>query len=208
MQQKRYLVSVESDVCPRETFRNDITEFITTCQRHGENIILCIDMNKYSNRTNGPLQQTLLRNNKLIDVMKYRHDIPTPATHNRGSKTIDAIFVSAPLADVESASWLRLGKGIGDHRIAFIDIATEKIIEKDRHEIARKQNRQLQVQHETSLKTYVKLCEKNFIRIGIAEKIKKNWDNADSMNPTEIETCLNEIDDARLSASLKAEQKC
>ena len=77
---------------------------------------------------NGPLQQTLLRNNKLVDVMKYWHDILTPVTHNRGSKTNDAIFVSAETANVESAGWLRFREGIGDHQIAFIYIVTEKLI--------------------------------------------------------------------------------
>ena len=68
-QQKQYLISVNRDVCPREALCTDLSDFITLCQRRQESIILCIDLNEDTNRNDGPLQQTLLRNNNLIDVM-------------------------------------------------------------------------------------------------------------------------------------------
>ena len=64
------------------------------------------------------------------------------------------------------------------------------------------------MQHEGSLKIYVKLYEQNFIRKGIAERIQSFWDHPNSINPAKTETCLDEIDNVYLMVSLHAEQKC
>ena len=92
---KRYFLSQEIECCPREKFRHDISEFISSCTNKNEQIILCIDLNKDTTRTNGPLYQTLLHENNLIDTLKYRHEgLNSPTTHNRGTKPIDAIMIS------------------------------------------------------------------------------------------------------------------
>ena len=124
-------MSQNQDVCPREAFRHDLAQ-------KGDQIVLCIDLNEDVNQTNGPIQQMLLHNNNLINVLKYCHHIPTLATHNRGTKTIDPIFVSPKLADCDSAGWLQFGQGIGDHRIAFLDINLTKLICKDKYDIIKK----------------------------------------------------------------------
>ena len=150
--QQQQISGIYRDSCPWEAFCNNLLDFISTWQHCEENIILCINMNKESNCNNGPLQQTLIRNNKLVNVIKYQHNIPTPATHNWCSKTINAIFISDTIVDVENAGWLWFGKGIGDHRIAFIDVPNSSLIGKNWHQIAQRQHQQLQIKNRAALK--------------------------------------------------------
>ena len=131
-------MSQNQDVCPREASRHDLSKLIKSIAQKGDQIVLCIDLSKDVNQTNGPIQQTLLHNNNLINVLKYRHHISTPATHNRGTKTIDAIFVSPKLADCDFSGWLKFGQGISDHCIAFLDINLTKLICKDKYDIVKK----------------------------------------------------------------------
>ena len=114
----------------------------------GHQIILCMDLNEDSNRNNGPLYQTLTCKNNLISIMKSTHKIDTPPTYKAGSCTIDAILVSPSLTNVTTSSWLPFGEGIGDHRIAFIDINSKIVLNRDRHDIIPIKARLLQVDKE------------------------------------------------------------
>ena len=94
----------------------------------------------------------------------------TPATHNRGSKTIDAIYTSASLLDIENAGWLSFDEGIGDHRIAYADIQLEHLINKDKYDIITSTARQLQIKNEDAVQKYVHTCERDFLKHGIVKK--------------------------------------
>ena len=83
MQHKRYLMSVNQDIFPCEAMCNDLYCFITACQNRGDQIVLCVDLNKATNREEGLLQQTLLCNNNLVDALKYQHQMQMPTTHNQ-----------------------------------------------------------------------------------------------------------------------------
>ena len=133
------------DICPREAFRRDLSQFISQCQARHNQIIVCIDLNEDTNRKNGLIQQTLIHTNNLTDVLKHHHNIPSPATHNRGSKTIDAIYASQSLLAVDNAGWLRFGEGVGDHQIVYIDIDLALLIRKDKHDIMKRIARRLQI---------------------------------------------------------------
>ena len=171
MQHRRHLACVDWTMCPQEALHDDLSDFIASCQRRDEKIIVCIDLNKDTNRSNSPLQKTLIWNNKLVNVLTARHNIPTPPTHNRGSATIDSIYVSELLTSVNNAGWLQFSEGIDDHRIAYINIDVNLLIGKQRQEISRKSSRRLQTTNESSTRTYVKLCEAGFKKRGIVERI-------------------------------------
>ena len=201
-------MSIDRDVCPQEAFQDDLSTVIIACQGRSESIILCIDLNEDTNRTNGPLQQTILRNNNLVDVMKHRHDTPTPPTHNRGSKTIDAIYMSPEMAAVENACWLRFGEGIGDHQIAYVDIPIHDIIGKERHEIARRSGQRLHTTNESSTKTYIKICERAFICKRMIERIQRLREQSYLLFDAEVESSINKIDKIRTDTTIQAERKC
>ena len=61
--------------------------------------------------------------------------MPTPTTHNHGSKTIDTIHISQTLLDVEGTGWLWFEEVVGKHWIAFLYINVAKLINTDKHEI-------------------------------------------------------------------------
>ena len=176
-QQRRYLMSLNRDVCPRKAFRTDLSQFIHQRVQKGDQIVLCIDLNEDVNRDNGPIQQTLLHRNQLTNLLKHKHDFPTPATHDRGTKTIDSIFVSSELIACKAIGWLPFGSGIGDHRVAFLDIKLERLICKDKYEIVRQTARRLQLKNQRSVNCYIELCEKDFLKDNFVDKlvnIRKN----------------------------------
>ena len=78
--------------------------------------------------------------------------------------------MSELLTSVENAGWLRFGEGIGDHRVAYIDVDIEMLIGKAKHEISRQYGQRLQTANESSTRTYVKLCEEGLIKEKIAER--------------------------------------
>ena len=134
-QQRCYLMTQKRDVCPCKAFRHDLSTFIKQRVQKGDQIVLCIDLNEDINRDNGPIQQTLLHTNELTNVLTYRHNFPTPATHDRGTKTIDAIYVSTSLHDCNATGWLSFGHRIRDHRPAFVDIQLSKLIYKEKYDV-------------------------------------------------------------------------
>ena len=164
-------MSLNRDVCPREAFRTDLSQFIHQRVQKGDQIVLCIELNEDVNRDNGPIQQTLLHRNQLTNLLKHKHDFPTPATHDRGTKTIDSIFVSSELIACEAIGWLPFGSGIGDHRVAFLDIKLEQLICKDKYDIVRQTARRLQLKNQRSVNRFIELCEKDFLKHNFVDKL-------------------------------------
>ena len=121
-----------------------------------------------------------------MNALTLRHDLPTPPTHNRGSATIDAIYVPDSLTVIENAGWLKFGEGIGDHRIGYINIDVALLIGKHKQDIARKLSCRLQTTNKSSTKTYVKLCEEGFIKKGIVERIYRFREQAPSLKKQEL----------------------
>ena len=86
MQHTFYLTSIDQDTCPQEAAQDNLSNFISARQQRRRHIILCIDLNKDTNRTNGPLQKTLLCTNKIVEIMKHRHNMLTPPNEQAGDK--------------------------------------------------------------------------------------------------------------------------
>ena len=55
----------------------------------------------------------------------------------RGTKTINAIYVSQGLVDCKSMVWLPFGNVIGNHPIAFLDIDITKLICRDKFDVVK-----------------------------------------------------------------------
>ena len=141
-QHKCYLVLRNHDVCPCKAFQNDLSKFISQRTQKGNQVVLFININK-DVKKKGPIQQTLIHNNNLVNVLKHKHRFPTPATHNRGTKTINAIFVSPSLLDREATRWLQFKHSISNHSVASLDIKLEQLKCKEKYEIVCKLARQL-----------------------------------------------------------------
>lgn len=119
------------------------------------------------------MYQTLLHENGLIDVLKQKHGDNSPPTYEHGNKTIDAIMVSPSLASADRAGWLKFGSGVGDHRIAYLDIDIKKILCKDKNEIVNHDARRLQVGNERCKNKYLEYVEKEFRQHRFAQRLNQ-----------------------------------
>ena len=112
-------------------FCRDLSDFIISLEKENIQIILCIYLNEEFTRNNGPLYQNLTNKNNLVNILCHTHPhLPPSATNNRGSRPIDTIMVSQKLKNNLKTGWLPFGSGIGDHRISFVDILSDKFIGK------------------------------------------------------------------------------
>mmetsp|Transcript_2278 Transcript_2278/g.3284 ORF Transcript_2278/g.3284 Transcript_2278/m.3284 type:complete len:152 (+) Transcript_2278:90-545(+) len=119
-QQRTTLLTREDIRCPRLVFVEDICNEISNWQEEGDSIVLAFDVNE-------PIVDSsiseALEHIRLKEAIINKYKGTPPATHNRGSHTIDGIFVSCGL-EIESGGYLGFGEGIpSDHCAAWVDIA-------------------------------------------------------------------------------------
>ena len=92
MQHKRILEARRNGNCPRKQMLDELLGEITTWLDSGDQIILMIDLN---DDVHDSLAMEQIRAIGLEECITARHnEIPPTATCNRGTKTIDGIFVS------------------------------------------------------------------------------------------------------------------
>jgi len=78
----------------------------------------------------------------LISGIRNRHGNNAPPTQQRGSTTIDDIYVTQNIM-IDKAGFLPFGEGPGDHHGLFIDINLQNLVGGDFHKIHRQQARRL-----------------------------------------------------------------
>ena len=112
---------------PRELFIDDLITLIKDWSAAGCEILLCLDANEESDQLS--LEQglgRLISTTGLIDLHRFRFSgEPTPATHQRGSKTIDICLGTKLFAQALVKAWyLPFGLPItltGDHRTVGLE---------------------------------------------------------------------------------------
>jgi len=112
---------------PRKQLINDLIHQIQQWQLTGHEILVCLDANEDTANPNPESGYgKILHATGLIDLHRYLHpNTPTPATHNRGSLTIDACIGTKLFIDALTGAWI-LPFGLpstipGDHRMLGID---------------------------------------------------------------------------------------
>jgi len=115
---------------PRKHFFMDLIPLIQQWRAQRHEVIICLDVNENTSILN-PTEDLglLLSKTDLVDLHTYRHPtFSTPATHQRGSATIDAILGSPQVAQaLRGAFYLPHGEPLslsGDHRTLGVDIDT------------------------------------------------------------------------------------
>ena len=207
-QQKRYWLSRKIDTCSREMLRRDLSKFLKNCSDKGHNIVLCIDLNEDTNRSNGPLYQTLIHENNLIDALKSKHKQPSPPIFENGSKTIDAIFISSQLNSIHRAGWLGFGQGVGDHRIAYIDIDATCLINKDKQDIVPINARRLQIDKEQCMKKYNEYVEPEYRKHKLLPRMNTLRRQTKGKTTLRMIEEIEKIDKTRTEIVKKGEKKC
>ena len=173
-QHKRYFLKHGIVTCPREKFKCDLIEAIRTCNKNGEQIILCIDMNEDFTRHNGPLYTALTEEVSLHNVLTTKHPhLPPPATQDTGTRPIDAIMVSKTLLGIDYGGWLQFGACIGDHRPAYIDINLKTLIDKKKYDIVTAKARRLQIGNAKALEKYLRYVEREFRKERLLPRVEE-----------------------------------
>jgi hypothetical protein len=121
-QHRFYLNTKDDDRSPRVAFWEDLCKEVKVWEAAGNQIIIGGDFNQ-DTATIHHFQQFNMR-----DALRQRHDgstedkRPTPATYNRGTTTLDAIFVTPSLV-CSFGGYLEYGQFTpSDHRAPWIDI--------------------------------------------------------------------------------------
>ena len=116
-QHRRYYLKSNVNTCPIENLKSEFISEVTKWIEQGERLIICGDFNEDLN--NSAFVEDL--GHLGISSVMSKHRGATPATQNRGSTTIDGIFVSKNLR-VSASGFSDFGDGPGDHRTVFVDI--------------------------------------------------------------------------------------
>jgi Reverse transcriptase (RNA-dependent DNA polymerase) len=114
---------------PRGQFITDLTNFITSHQAKGREILLMLDANEALGDTAKGLASILLECS-LYNLMTVKHpNLIPPATYARGSKTIDYILGSKHCRNaVEAGGFLPFYDLIqADHRALYMDFDASKL---------------------------------------------------------------------------------
>lgn len=80
---------------------------------------------------------------RTLQLVKYRMEIDGPANFVRGSRQIDAVWVT-PDVEISAACFLPFFFGVGDHRAILLDIPQHLLIGGKIHNISRPNARGLQ----------------------------------------------------------------
>jgi len=210
-QHRRYFNSIGKKNCPRLQFRMDLIRQINEWKSKGELIIILMDFNEDLLR-NGPLQQALLECD-LVDPIRQLHSnngVIPPPTSKTGSTPIDSIFVSRPLQHIHKGGWLKLGKGVGDHRPLYIDIPVRVLFGEDKFKIHRHEMRRLKCDNPNLVKKFNQLLLKQLIHEKTHTKLATlRWNlQSGCLTKEECTKSLIKIDNSIQHSVLYAEKKC
>jgi len=105
---------------PRAAFITDLISFVTRWQSTHD-ILICMDANDTTIQSDDHGVDQLIEATSLIDLHQYRFpNRPSPATHHRGSKTIDYCLGTRGFAEALTGAWMLpfglLATLTGDHR--------------------------------------------------------------------------------------------
>ena len=104
-------------------------------REEGDKLILILDGNE--NMKNGQLARMLRTPDlDMKDAIKSRSGMDGPATFVRGSRQIDAAWVT-PDIEISAASFLPFFFGVGDHRAIMLDLPQHSLIGGNIHQISR-----------------------------------------------------------------------
>ena len=210
-QHVRYFNTIGNKNCPRLQFKIDLIQQIKKWQRMGELIIVLMDFNEDLMR-HGPLQQALIECD-LVDPIRQLHShsglIPPP-TSKTGSTPIDSIFVSRPLQHIQKGGWLKLGKGVGDHRPLYIDIPVKILFGEAKFIIHRHEMRRLNCENPNLVHKFNQLFLKQLIHEKTHTKLATlRWNlQLGLLSKAECTNALIKIDNSIHHSVLYAEKKC
>jgi len=116
---------MKHDECPKHAILHDLGKEITKWQADGKTVIVAANFNK--DIRSAELIQFFWQFD-LIEVLTKLNQGRPPATHNRGSKLIDGIFIPAQLLHHGCGGYLNFGEGVlSNHQAIWLDLLVDLV---------------------------------------------------------------------------------
>ena len=102
--------------CPRTRFKNDLLVQLMKWREQGDQMIVCMDVNKDIYRKSIEKALTMSEDLQMIEAVGNYTGNKIGATSFRGTKPIDGVWVTFDVVII-GACVMPAGYGIGDHRL-------------------------------------------------------------------------------------------
>jgi hypothetical protein len=183
---------------PHERWITDLSKEIVTWKEAGKSIILMVDLNDNVRSSN---TAKALQRLGLHDIITKTHRSNTP-TYQRGSTTIDGIFVSSEIVPTQ-CGYLR---STSDHLCAWMDLDMKLLFEVNSNAETKK-IRRLQCTDPRTVSKYNKALWLMVSKAKIPEQIDEIYNNT-HLNAKENQVRWEKIDSVLVKFRLAAESKC
>ena len=144
---------------PIASFWDDLHACLKQWVDVGDKLIVCGDWNC---SVVGEKITEFMTDLSLREVLTYRHGDTPPATYQRGSVSIDGIFVSSDFLGCKGG-YLEFGATPGDHRGLWIDVPQTALLGYKMPKIPPRKIRYLQSAFPASTKRYKETLHKRFL---------------------------------------------
>ena len=181
-QQRRFWRSKGITSCPRKLFREQLMATLRQWREKGDRLVLFIDANE--DMRDGPIQRELSSALDMYDAVQEVGDANPVATHQRGSRQIDGVWVTRDL-QVARACFLPFHLGVGDHRAILLDVRSSSLLGRPSSLIQKPTMRRLQCWIHSVKRRYRRSLVNYCIEHRIQEKISARsgpLDNVDQVN--------------------------
>ena len=154
-QQLRGLAQANIHKCPRLVFWEDLLAELEAWKSAGEQLIVMGDWN----HPISVVQEKLAPLGLADAILSLHNDVPSPATHNRGSNTIDGIFVTASLQAISGGFCMFNTMLLSDHRALWIEIPLTSLLGFEMPNIVTPSARRLKLNDPRVVKKYFAFLE-------------------------------------------------
>ena len=182
---------------PIASFWNDLRDDLAKWRDEGDHVIVCGDWNQ---AVTGEEITGFMSSCGLKEALTHIHGSAPPATYQRGSSSIDGIFVSSDLLGVRGG-YLEYGATPGDHRGIWIDVPQELFLGYNMPKVPPKTIRHLQRRFPESTQKYKETLHNRFLKRNVYGMIYKLREEASYPLSMALQDQYNRID--RLMESLK-----
>ncbi len=204
--QRAYFRDKGIDRCPRELFLEDLEKELQGRKMAGERLLVMMDAN--DDVSTGAIRCLAEAVGLRDAILNHHPDLPPPATHRDGSKTIDVILAS-PELQVLQAAFLAGDKSPGDHRWGLVDIKYEVLIGEDLIKVVRPQARRLTcglpAVKQAYNKRFLKLAKQHQLLPKLYQIQRERY--KDSPLSTDLSARMTQIDRVREQIMKSAEKK-
>jgi len=177
----RGLAKLSQTDCPRKAILSNLESKILLWQEAGNATIVLTDFNK---DVRLPWIWKFFANLNLIEALSKLTGLPLTATHNRGSTTIDGIYVSPNLLPSITGGYLAFDVGIpSDHRALWIDVPGTILRFDEEYKLQKSNARHLQCRDPRAMTKYVQ-------HLSLTLKHTNAFQQLDNLLPVLHQTCM------------------